>query len=125
MSSIPTKTTLEDAKQIIETWTPDPAFKFGPPPDDEHTLASFTAGRDASKEAADQADAAELALTALRNDRDDQAAALHALVVRAREAFKVHYGADSTQYEQAGGTRTSDRASGLHRGTPAKPAPAQ
>ena len=37
------------------------------------------------------------------------------LVQRARAGFKAVYGPDSTQYEQAGGTRRSERASGLHR----------
>ncbi len=124
MSSIAPATVLDEAKQIVETWTPDPAFKFGPPPDDEHTLASFTADRDALQKAVDAADAAEVALTSLRKDRDAKTAALHALTLRARDAMKVHYGADSAQYKQAGGTPTSERASGLHRGN-GKPPPAK
>jgi hypothetical protein len=51
----------------------------------------------------------ELELTQLRNDRDTLSSDLKDLCIRARTGFKSYYGADSTQYEQAGGTRKSDR----------------
>jgi hypothetical protein len=37
------------------------------------------------------------------------------------KALVVVYGPDSTQYEQSGGTRRSERASGLHRTAKRKP----
>ena len=45
----------------------------------------------------------------LFNEREAQANAVSELIVRARSGFKSVYGLDSTQYEQAGGTRKSDR----------------
>ena len=38
-----------------------------------------------------------------------QASGVGELIVRARSGFKSVYGPDSTQYQQAGGTRKSDR----------------
>ena len=40
---------------------------------------------------------------------------LNDLVLRGLTGFKAVDGPDSTQYEQAGGTRRSERQSGLHR----------
>jgi hypothetical protein len=51
----------------------------------------------------------KLELTALINEREAQASTVQELIVRARSGFKSVYGPDSTQYEQAGGTRKSDR----------------
>jgi hypothetical protein len=48
-------------------------------------------------------------LTALLNARDAQSATLNELVTRARSGIRAVYGPDSTQYEQAGGTRKSER----------------
>jgi hypothetical protein len=48
-------------------------------------------------------------LTGLIDQRDDQAKALNELAVRVRGAIKSNFGADSPEYEQAGGTRTSER----------------
>ena len=45
------------------------------------------------------------------NQRDDQAYNLNQLVTRARSGFRAVYGPDSSQYEQAGGTRSSERKS--------------
>jgi hypothetical protein len=48
-------------------------------------------------------------LTGLLDRWNDQAAALNELVIRVREAIKANFGADSPEYEQAGGTRSSER----------------
>lgn len=48
-------------------------------------------------------------LTKATNDANDQAQALNNIVTRARSGFRATYGPDSTQYEQAGGARTSER----------------
>jgi len=49
------------------------------------------------------------------NDRDEKSQVLNDLVLCALTGFKAVDGPDSTQYEQAGGTRRSERQSGLHR----------
>jgi hypothetical protein len=48
-------------------------------------------------------------LGALINSRDDAAIALNALNTRALSAIRGIFGPDSTEYDQAGGTRTSER----------------
>ena len=48
-------------------------------------------------------------LTRLVNERDSEAEALNELNTRARSGFRAVYGPDSSQYEQAGGTRKSER----------------
>ena len=47
---------------------------------------------------------------ALKNKRDALASELSELVTRTKSGFRAIYGPDSTQYEQAGGTRKSERA---------------
>jgi hypothetical protein len=59
-------------------------------------------------------------LTALVNELGDMTTETANIVTRARSGFRAIYGPDSTQYEQAGGTRSSDR----RRSTPKKSAPA-
>jgi hypothetical protein len=107
---------LEDAGKIVDTWTANPDFKLG-----EVDLATFTKERD--KLATDHAtlESKRTELAGLVNARDDQSQAVHDLVVRARSGFRATYGPDSSQYDQAGGTRASERRSGLHRGQPAAP----
>ena len=95
---------LVDANQIINVWTANPDFKLG-----DITLPKFKAGYDGLQEADNAVEAKRTELTALINERDSQALALQELVTRARSGFRAVYGPDSTQYEQAGGTRTSAR----------------
>jgi hypothetical protein len=47
-------------------------------------------------------------LTGLLDRRNDQASALNKLVVRVRGVIKSNFGDDSPEYEQAGGTRSSE-----------------
>ena len=47
-------------------------------------------------------------LTGLLDRRNDQAKALNKMVVRVRGAIKSNFGDDSPEYEQAGGTRSSE-----------------
>ena len=104
------------SRKVIMTWADAAAFKFGQAPDDEHTLASFTVAHDELEATVKTIATKETELKGLRSVRKDQAAAQRARLLRARQAIRVHFGADSAQYEQAGGTRASERKSGLHRG---------
>jgi len=94
----------QDATQISKVWTDNSDFKMG-----EVTLTKFTGACDALREAHTEVEAKKLELTALINEREAQASAVQELIVRARSGFKSVYGPDSTQYQQAGGTRKSDR----------------
>ena len=54
-------------------------------------------------------DALNAEKTRLVNDKASSSKALSDFIVKAHLAIKVQYGADSNEYEMAGGTRTSDR----------------
>jgi len=57
-------------------------------------------------------------LTALTNDLNVQVNELAGITTRARSGFRAVYGPDSTQYEQAGGTRASERKRPSKKKTP-------
>ncbi|WP_415907352.1 hypothetical protein [Oleiharenicola sp. Vm1] len=113
---MPTRSTndvLTDADRIVDTWTSNPDFKLG-----TITLTMFTEARDALASADAEVEKTRTELAALLNKRDGSLAALNELVTRARAGFKAVYGPDSTQYEQAGGTRRSERASSSRKAKP-------
>jgi hypothetical protein len=95
---------LADAGQILNVWTANPDFKLG-----DMTLAKFKTATEELQEADNAVEAKRTELTGLINARDTQAAELGEWVTRARSGFRAVYGPDSTQYEQAGGTRSSER----------------
>lgn len=94
----------QDGTKICKVWTDNADFKMG-----EITLAKFTGACDALRDSHNEVEAKKLELTALINEREAQANLVQELTVRARSGFKSVYGLDSTQYEQAGGTRKSER----------------
>ena len=95
---------LKDAQKIVTVWTENPTFSMG-----EVTALSLKADM-AELTADDEAvEGQRQKLTALLNKRDAQSAALNELVTRARSGIRSVFGPDSTQYEQAGGTRKSER----------------
>ena len=51
----------------------------------------------------------DLELTGIRERRDDKLRQVNELVTRFRSGIRSIYGPDSPEYEQAGGTRTSNR----------------
>ena len=53
--------------------------------------------------------AKEQAITPLRNQRDEMVMRLKDFATRGRAGIKGYFGGNSTQYEQAGGTRSSER----------------
>jgi hypothetical protein len=101
---------LPDAACIINVWTANPEFALG-----DMTLEKFKAATEAVQTASNTVDAKRTELTGLINARDTQAAELAEWVTRARSGFRAVYGPDSTQYEQAGGTRTSERKKPLRK----------
>jgi hypothetical protein len=54
-------------------------------------------------------DALNAEKTKLVNSKAEATSDLSAFLVKARLAIKVQYGADSTEYDMAGGTRSSER----------------
>lgn len=101
-----------EADQLVRVWTANPAFAL-----DNVTLeafqslvASFKNSRSASQDLKTQ-------LVKSTNDFRKVTDTLTETLNRARTGIRGFFGADSPQYEQIGGTRTSQRR-------PRKPKPA-
>jgi hypothetical protein len=95
---------LGDAATIIDVWTANPNFTMGSVTKDNVVAAV------AEMQAAHAAvETQRTQLTGLMDARDAKATALRELVTRARSGIRAAYGPDSAQYEQSGGTRTSER----------------
>lgn len=112
-------TVLADAGKIIDTWTANTDFHLG-----TVKLADFKKQRDALIEANSAVEAKRNELSGLMGQRDDEAGKMNELVTRARSGFRAIYGADSAQYKQAGGTRSSERKSPRRQAAEPVPAPA-
>ncbi|HEX8457798.1 MAG TPA: hypothetical protein VF656_10915 [Pyrinomonadaceae bacterium] len=106
--------TLADSEQIERVWAENPTFALG-----EITLAKLQSKLKDLRQKREQAETLPTQLTALSNDLNAQMAELTTINTRARSGFRAVYGPDSTQYEQAGGTRASERK----RPSKKKPAP--
>src|SRR5437870_11676130 len=95
-----------DAEQLIRVWTANPKFSLG-----EVTLPTVQSMLADLKATRTMTDDLRTQLTKTTNDGNDQAAELMEIVSRGRSGIRAHFGADSAQYEQVGGTRTSHRKS--------------
>ena len=99
---------LTDSTGIAKAWKANPTLTLGK--DSEKVAlkdyqASIKAVNDLNDEISDLRDQ----LTGLVNNRDDAAAVLSGYNTRALSAIRGIFGPDSTEYDQAGGTRTSER----------------
>jgi hypothetical protein len=97
-------TVLKKAAKVVDVWDANPDFVLG-----TVNLDSFKASIEAVKAAGATVETKRTELTGLLNDRDNQAATLNDLVTRARSNVRGTFGLDSTQYEQVGGIRRSER----------------
>lgn len=95
---------LNEAEQIARVWADNPSFSLG-----ELTLAQLQQKIRDLRTQRDATEALRTQLTAAINETNSKAVEVNAIVSRGRSGFRAFYGADSTQYEQAGGTRTSER----------------
>ncbi len=103
---------------ILKVWKANPDFKLK-----DLTVESLQQDADAFEAALNALQQKEDELTPLRNQRDDLGARINAACTRARTGIKGYFGDNSTEYEQAGGTRSSEiKKSG--RGPKPAPAPA-
>ena len=105
---MPTKyspdTVLANSEQIARVWTENPTFTLG-----EITLAILQSKITDLRQTRDQIESLRTQLTALINEANTQAAELADIDTRALSGFRAVFGPDSSQYEQAGGTRRSER----------------
>lgn len=104
MPKVATNTALVDGKKVYDVWAANPEFVMK-----DVTQANFKAAMDDAQAADDAVEALRSQLTALINTRDAKNAALTELTTRALSGIRGFFGPDSSQYEQAGGTRSSER----------------
>ena len=106
-----------DAATLKKVWGDNADFKLK-----DVTFQNFKDKTDKLAQTLDEIARKELELTPLRNDRDGLANELKDICVRVRAGMKGYFGADSSEYEQAGGTRASERKKPSRKGGPG-PAP--
>lgn len=95
---------LADAAKIVDVWNTNPEFKMG-----SITLDSFKASMTAVQSASGTVESKRTELNGLITNRDVKTSSLNDLVSRARSGVRASFGPDSTEYEQVGGTRRSER----------------
>jgi hypothetical protein len=96
--------TIADAEQILRVWEANPSFTLG-----EVTAASFRTMIEDMKLARAGNEELKRKLTQSVNDVDSKAVTVGKVTSRALSGIRAVFGPDSSQYEEAGGTRTSDR----------------
>ena len=111
---------LTDCERIARVWADNPTLMLG-----EVTLAGLQAKITEARQKREQLETLRMQVTAISNDLDELVAALASVRTRALSGVRAIFGPDSTQYEQAGGTRQSEirrtaRSSAGGSGTPAK-----
>ncbi|HMF58567.1 MAG TPA: hypothetical protein VK619_19635 [Pyrinomonadaceae bacterium] len=97
---------LAEADQIMLVWDANADFKLG-----EITKERFQTMIANMRQAKSDLASLRTLLTEKTNITNDTANELNSFVVRIRGGIKAVYGANSSQYEQAGGTRSSERKS--------------
>jgi hypothetical protein len=95
---------LVDIERIERVWTDNPTFTLG-----EVTLKSLQDKIAAVRQKREQLETLRMQITALTNDLNEGTAEIAAIKTRALSGLRAVYGPNSTQYEQGGGTRTSER----------------
>ena len=95
---------VADAERLLRVWNDNDKLSLGDVTREgfQAMLATFKTTRSHTEDLRTQ-------LTASVNDTNSQASAIQDLVVRGRSGARAQFGADSTQYEQLGGTRASER----------------
>jgi hypothetical protein len=94
------------AGEIVVVWAKNTDFTIK-----DLTLLQMTTNQTTLKGLITSIKTKEDELTPLRNQRDDLAKILNEQCVRVRAGMKGFFGLNSTQYEQVGGTRSSERKS--------------
>lgn len=95
---------IADGERIVRVWSDNPAFSMG-----DVTLAQLATMIAELRTLRGQIEAARTQSTQLVNQSNDKLAAISSVASRARSGFRAFFGPDSSQYEQAGGTRKSER----------------
>ncbi len=119
-TKVPADKALTDATGIEKVWKANTDLKLGKGADIV-ALADYQASIKAVNDLNTQIEDLRHQLNGLLDDRDDAAITLSGYNTRALSAIRGIFGPDSAEYDQAGGTRTSERKTP----TRATPAPAK
>jgi hypothetical protein len=95
---------ISDIQKIIRVWEANPTFTLG-----EITLAGLKAELDDLIELRGQTNEARANVARLVNATNEKANALIAVHTRALSGIRGVFGPNSTQYDEAGGTRPSEK----------------
>ncbi len=104
MPKIAANEALVGAQKVEDVWSKNATFTM-----QDVTLEQFKAAMAACQTGDDEVEAKRRELTALINQRDAANRDLQQLTTRALSGIRGYFGPDSDEYEQAGGTRTSER----------------
>src|SRR5437764_3886112 len=96
--------TLGAAEQILRVWEAHPDFTVG-----EITLAKFKAQVNGLRGKREAVETTKTELIASTNELNDQAIGVSDVNTRALSGIRAAFGPNSSEYEQAGGTRTDER----------------
>jgi hypothetical protein len=95
---------ITDAQRIIRVWEANPTFSLG-----EIKLADLKALLADFIDLRAQTEEARATVTRLVNASNDKALALSGIYTRALSGIRAVFGPDSSEYDEAGGTRSSQR----------------
>ncbi|MGB9178937.1 MAG: hypothetical protein WCB68_06765 [Pyrinomonadaceae bacterium] len=95
---------LADSDRIARVWTENTTFTLG-----EITLPSMQGNMTGLRQKRERIEQLRMEMTALNNQVIEETAELANINTRALSGIRAVFGPDSSQYEQAGGTRTSER----------------
>lgn len=113
-----------DLDGLIAVMTKYPTFKVGDkvlkPDEKEWALADTKALKKSIDDDLAERESLERQLTTVNNRLQDTAKTGNEVITRGRSAVRGTFGADSDEYEQVGGTRTSERKPAVR--SPKKPA---
>lgn len=98
-----TDSVITDCERITRVWADNPTFSLG-----EVTLAGLQAKIAEARQKREQLETLRMQTTALSNELEERTTELASIRTRALSGFRAVFGPNSTQYEQAGGTRQSE-----------------
>ena len=107
-----TESVLTEGDRIARVWADNPTFSLG-----EVTLASLQAKLADVRQKREQLETLRMQVAALSNDLEEGTNELASIRTRALSGFRAVFGPNSTQYEQAGGTRQSEIRRPSRKGT--------
>ena len=94
-----------EVDRLVRVWDANPTFQLG-----DVSLESLQALIESFKDERSAVEDLHMQLTKLVIDSNQKAARLKEIAARGRWGIRAHFGADSAQYEEVGGTRPSRRS---------------